>query len=156
MLTDAGIIFTSYIAMGRTGAIASSLLLNEDVLRTFIVALALDFFQIPFYGFILDTSRRSTSVGRKFDSFLNRKRQLWQERMAAGGFWGWLSRMQPLAVIAVTIIPIRGCGIISACILCFMLGFSRLYGTSLIMAGSLIGSLATVAILYGPMRFIYG
>ena len=156
MLTDAGIIFASYIAMGRTGAIASSLVLNEDVLLTFIIALGLDFFQIPFYGFILDTSRRSTTMGRRFDSFLDKKRQLWQERMAAGGFWGWLARMHPLVVIAVALIPIRGCGIISACVLCFILGFSRFYGTFLVMTGSLVGALATVAILYEPMRFING
>ncbi|MEN8257211.1 MAG: small multi-drug export protein [Thermodesulfobacteriota bacterium] len=156
MLTDAGIIFSSYLALGRTGAIASSLLLHEDVLITFTVALALDFFQIPVYGVILDTSSRTTSIGRKFDSFLNKKRQLWRERMAADGFWGWLARMQPLAVMTVAIIPIRGCGIISACVLCFMLGFSRAYGTFLIMAGSLVGALATLGILYEPMRFFNG
>lgn len=156
MLTDAGIIFASYLALGRTGAIASSLVLNEDVLLTFIIALTMDFFQIPFYGFILDTSRRSTSMGRRFDAFLGKKRQLWQERMAGGGFWGWLATMQPLVVMAVAIIPIRGCGIVSACVLCFILGFSRFYGTLLVMTGSLIGALATVAILYEPMRFFNG
>ena len=156
MLTEAGIIFSSYLAMGRTGAIASSMLLHEDVAITLIVALALDFFQIPVYGIILDTSSRTTSMGRRLDSFLDKKRKLWEERMAAGGFWGWLARMQPLAVVAVAMIPVRGCGIISACVLCFMLGFSRVYATSLIMAGSLLGALATLGILYEPVRFING
>ncbi len=156
MLTDAGIIFTSYLAMGRTGAIASSLLLHEDVILTFVVALSLDFFQIPVYGIILDTSSRTTSMGRKLSTFLDRKRQLWQERMAAGGFWGWLGKMQPLAVIAVAIIPIRGCGIISACVLCFILGIPRFYATFLIMVGSLVGGVVTLGILYEPMRLIHG
>lgn len=156
MLTDAGIILTSYVAMGRTGAIASSLLLNEDVLITFIISLALDFFQIPFYGIILDTSSRSTSMGRRVRSFLDKKRQLWKERMASGGFWGWLGKMQPFTVMAVAIIPIRGCGIISACVLCFMLGLPRVYATLLIMAGSLVGALATLGILYEPLRLING
>jgi hypothetical protein len=156
MLTDAGIIFSSYLAMGRTGAIASSLLLHQDVLLTFMLSMALDFFQIPFFGFILDTSSRSTSLGRRVNAFLDHKRELWRQRMAAGGFWGGLARMQPLAVMAVAIIPIRGCGIISACVLCFMLGFSRIYGTLLIMAGSLVGALATLGILYEPLRLIHG
>ncbi len=156
MLTDGGIIFSSYLVMGRTGAIASSLLLNEDVFITLFVALALDFFQIPVYGIILDTSSRSSSIGRKLNVFLEKKRNLWKERMAADGFWGWLARMQPLAVMAVAIIPMRGCGIISACVLCFILGFSRGYSTFLIMAGSLVGALATLGILYEPMRFIHG
>lgn len=154
--TDAGIIFSSYLAMGRTGAIASSLLLHEDVIISLIVALAMDFFQIPVYGLILDTSSRSTSMGRRLGSFLDRKRELWQARMGSGGFWGWLGRMQPLTVIAVAVIPVRGCGIISACVLCFMLGLPRLYATFLIMAGSLIGALATLGILYEPLRLING
>lgn len=156
MLTDAGIIFSAYLAMGRTGAIGSSLLLNQDVLLTFIVALALDFFQIPVYGFILDTSGRSTAVGRRFGAFLEHKRQIWNRRVASGGFWGRLAKMHPLAVMAVAVIPIRGCGIISACVLCYMLGISRLQGTMLIMAGSLVGALATLAILYEPMRLLHG
>jgi uncharacterized membrane protein len=156
MLTDAGIIFTSYIAMGRTGAIASSLLLHENVVITLVVSLVLDFFQIPFYGIILSTSSQTTSLGRKLDTFLDNKRQLWHKRMADGGFWGWVGRMQPLAVIVVAVIPIRGCGIISACVLCFMLGFSRVYGTILIMTGSIIGAMATLGLLYEPLRLIHG
>lgn len=156
MLTDAGIIFSSYLALGRTGAIASSMLLHEDIVLTLIVVLALDFFQIPVYGIILDTSSRTTSMGRRLDAFLDKKRALWRQRMAAGGFWGSLARMQPLAVMAVAMIPVRGCGIISACVLCFMLGLSRFYATMLIMTGSLLGALATMGILYEPMRLING
>ncbi|PLX50364.1 MAG: hypothetical protein C0613_04355 [Desulfobulbaceae bacterium] len=156
MLSDITIIFSSYLAMGRTGAIAGSLFLHQNVLLTLMVALALDFFQIPVYGVILDTSSRTTALGRRFDAFLARRRELWQRRMAAGGFWGSLARMQPLAVIAVAMVPLRGCGIISACVLCFMLGFSRGYSTLLIMTGSLGGALATLAILYEPMRLFNG
>lgn len=156
MLTDAGIIFSSYLALGRTGAIASSLVLHEDVLITLTVALALDFFQIPVYGIILDTSSRTSSMGRRFHSFLDKKRQLWRQRMDAGGFWGKLARMHPLAVMAVAMIPVRGCGIISACVLCFMLGLPRLYATSLIMAGSLAGALLTLGVLYYPERWLLG
>ena len=156
MLTDAGIIFSSYIAMGRSGAIASSLFLQKDIFVILMASLALDFFQIPVYGIILGTSSHATSMGRKFDAFLVKKRELWQERMASGAFWKWLGRMQPLVIIAVAIIPVRGCGIISACVLCYMLGFSRLYGTFLIMVGSLVGALATLGVLYEPMRLING
>lgn len=156
MLTDLGIIFTSYLGLGRTGAIASSFYLQENVVLTLMTALMLDFFQIPVYGIFLENSSKKTAFGRKISGWLERKRGVWEERIAADGFWAKLSQLQPLAVILVAIVPVRGCGIVSACVLCFILGFSRLYSTLLIMGGSLLGAGITLALLYEPMRLLHG
>ncbi|MCK5228690.1 MAG: small multi-drug export protein, partial [Desulfobulbaceae bacterium] len=136
LIADIGIIFISYFSLGRTGVIASSFFLNENVLLTLTVALIIDFFQIPVYGIFLESTSKHTGFGRKISSWLNGKRILWDKRIAVGGFWAKLARIQPIAVIFVSMIPIRGCGIVSACVLCFMLGFSRGYATMLIMVGS--------------------
>ncbi len=156
MITELGIIFTSYLGLGRTGAIASSFYLQENVLLTLMTALVLDFFQIPVYGIFLENSSKQTGFGRKMRGWLDTKRGLWDERINAGGFWAKLARLKPLAIILVSIIPVRGCGIISACVLCFILGFSRLYGTLLIMVGSVLGACITLAILYEPLRLLHG
>jgi uncharacterized membrane protein len=156
LLADIGIIFTSYLGLGRTGAIASSFYLHENVLLTLMIALCLDFFQIPVYGIFLEKSSKHTGLGRKIGDWIDNKRSLWNERINGGGFWGKLARMQPLAVIVVAIVPVRGCGIISACILCFVLGFPRLYSTLLIMTGSLLGASITMALLYEPLRLLHG
>jgi hypothetical protein len=58
--------------------------------------------------------------------------------------------------MAVSTIPLRGFGVISASILCFSLGFSRVYGTVLIMTGSLVGALVTMAVLREPVRMLNG
>ena len=156
LIADIGIIFISYFGFGRTGAIASSFFLNENVLLTLTVALLLDFFQIPVYGIFLESTSKHTGFGRKISSWLNGKRILWDKRIAANGFWAKLARIQPIAVIFVSMIPIRGCGIISACMLCFMLGFSRGYGTMLIMVGSALGAGVTMAVFYEPLRLLHG
>ena len=156
LIADIGIIFTSYFALGRTGAIAGSFFLNENVLLTLTIALLLDFFQIPVYGIFLESTSKHIGFGRKIGTWLDKKRILWDKRVAAGGFWAKLALIQPIAVIFVSMVPIRGCGIISACVLCFMLGFSRGYGTMLIMVGSALGAGVTMAVLYEPLRLLHG
>ena len=156
LIADAGIILTAYLGLGRTGAIASSFYLQQNVFISLVIALLLDFFQIPVYGIFLESTAKHTGFGRKINQWLAGRRALWHERIAAGGFWARLARVQPLAVIFVTIIPVRGCGIMSACVLCFMLGFSRLYATSLIMFGSALGAGLTLALLYEPIRLLHG
>ncbi len=155
-IADMSIIFTSYLGLGRTGAIASSFYLQENIGLTLIVALMLDFFQIPVYGLFLENTTKYTGFGRKIGGWLEAKRMLWVERISGDGFWAKISQMQPLAIILVSMIPIRGCGIISACVLCFMLGVSRIYSTVLIMLGSVLGACLTLAILYEPIRLLHG
>jgi uncharacterized membrane protein len=156
LLTDIGIIFTSYLGLGRTGAIASSFYLHENVLLTLVISLMLDFGQIPVFGFFLESTVKHTGFGRKIDRWLDVKRKLWEQRMNGGGFWAKVGKMQPLTIILVSMIPVRGCGIISACVLCFMLGIGRIYCTVLIMTGSVLGACVTLAVLYEPIRLLHG
>ncbi len=156
MFTDISIVFASYLALGRTGAIISSFYLHENVVQTLVISLMLDFGQIPVFGFFLESTIKHTGFGRKIDYWIDGKRVLWDQRMNGGGFWAKVGQMQPLAIILVSMIPVRGCGIISACVLCFMMGMSRIYCTVLIMTGSVLGACVTLALLYEPIRLIHG
>ncbi len=154
MIADIGIIFTSYLGLGRTGAIASSFYLQENIALTLIISLMLDFGQIPVYGIFLESSTKYTGSGRKIGSWIDKKRTLWEKRISGDGFWARIGQMQPLAIILVAMIPVRGCGIISACVLCFMMGVTRIYGTTLIMVGSALGAGITLAVLYQPILLL--
>lgn len=154
LIADVGIIFTSYLGLGRTGAIISSFYLQQDVWLTLTISLMLDFGQIPVFGFLLESTAKHTSFGRKIDRWFDGKRVLWDKRINGEGVWAKIGTMQPLAIILVAMIPVRGCGIISACVLCYMLGIGRIYSTVLVMTGSLLGAGVTLAILYQPIKMI--
>ena len=151
-----GLVLSAYLAMGRTGAIATCLLLEKGIALTLMMALLLDLVQIPVYGFFLEATTRPTPIARKFSLWLLRRKEKLNARLSHGRFWFRLRHIKPLAVIAVATIPVRGCGIISACILSFMLGYDRIQGTILIMTGSVIGALVTLAVLFEPVRLLYG
>lgn len=155
VLTQAGLIFSSYLGLGRTGAIAACLFLDIGVGAALGIALLLDLMQIPVYGLLLETSARPAPATQKLSGWVRRHREKWENRLNGEGFWARVARFHPLAVVAISTLPIRGCGIISACVLTFMLGYDRLRGTLLIMTGSLIGALLSLAIIIEPVRFFH-
>jgi uncharacterized membrane protein len=155
LLTESGIILSAYLAAGRTGAIAACLFLDFPAGIALGVSLLLDIVQIPVCGLILEATGRKASSFERLGRWVRRRRELWKGRMEKGGFWSWIMRFHPAAVMFVSVVPVRGCGIISACLLAFMLGYSRVYGTVLIMAGSVIGALLTLGILIEPVRLLH-
>lgn len=157
VLAKLSIVISSYVAMGRTGAIATCLFFEAGVVMTIVMALLLDLVQIPVYGLLLEaSSHKDMPFGQKVSGWIERRRNKLNTKMSGSKFWSRITHIKPLAIIAVSTIPIRGCGIISACILTFILGYGRIQGTILIMAGSIIGALATLAVLYQPIRLLYG
>ncbi len=157
VLAKLSIVISSYVAMGRTGAIATCLFFEAGVVMTIVMALLLDLVQIPVYGLMLEaSSHKKMPFGQKITHWIERRRTKLNEKMSGSKFWARVSHIKPLAVIAVSTIPIRGCGIISATILSFILGYGRVRGTLLIMTGSIVGALVTLAVLYEPIRLLYG
>ena len=151
-----GLLIPAYLALGRTGVIAVCLLLGQSFLVTLIVTLLIDLVQIPVIGALLEASHKTLRLNRALVDRLGRLRERWHQRLEQSRFWALLGRNRALAVMAVSTIPLRGFGVISASILCFSLGFSRVYGTVLIMTGSLVGALVTMAVLREPVRILNG
>ena len=157
MLAKISIVISSYVAMGRTGAIATCLFFEAGIVMTIVMALLLDLVQIPVYGLLLEaSSHKNMAFGQKVSGWIERRRTKLNEKMSGSNFWSRVMHFKPLAVVAVAVIPIRGCGIISACILSFILGYGRVQGTILIMTGSIVGAVATLAVLYEPARLLHG
>lgn len=155
LLSICGIIIAAYAAAGRTGAITACLLLGIRPWQTLVVAVVLDFVQIPVCGLLLEASqRRMTRPGRFYD-WVRRKSEKLHKRILSSSFWKWLVRFRSLSVVTVSMLPIRGCGIFSACALAFMFGWSRLQSTCLIMFGSLAGACITLILFYFPARWLH-
>jgi len=151
-----GLLIPAYLALGRTGVIAVCLLVGQGLLATLVITLLIDLAQIPVIGLLLETSHKTLRLNQYLLTRLARLRDKWSRRLEQSKFWSALARNRGLAVMTVSSLPLRGCGVISATILSFSLGFSRVHGTVLVMSGSLIGALVTLAVLKEPMRMLHG
>jgi uncharacterized membrane protein len=156
MLKLSGLTLAAYLAAGRTGAIAVCLYWGITVWETLIIIFVIDMIQIPVYGLLIEASQRHLVLPERFQMWIKRRVQKLQERMESRKYCKQLASFKPMSVVAVSSIPFRGFGIFSACILSFMLGYNRFTGTFLIMSGSFIGSLLSVAILFMPARWLSG
>ena len=156
LLTLSSLILAAYLAAGRTGSIALCLYWGITVWETLIIVLVIDIIQIPLYGLLIEAFQRHVVLPERFRRSITQRFKKVEERMENRKYWKQLASFKPMSVVAVSSIPFRGFGIFSACILSFMLGYNRFAGTFLIMAGSFIGSLLSVAILFMPARWLSG
>jgi len=153
LLSQSGLIMAAYLATGRVGAIATCLILGISPWETLIIAMLIDLFQIPVYGFTLETSKKHMILPERFQKWIKTKAEKFKTRVLEKRFWQSVLRYQPVALVVVSIVPFRGFGVLSACILAVMLGYGRFHGTVLIMAGSFIGSFLSVGAIFFPGRF---
>jgi len=153
MLSQSGIIFTAYVAAGRVGAVAACLFLGISPWETLIIVVLIDLFQIPVYGFALETSKKHMALPKRFQSWVDRKSEKFRTRVQGKKYWPKLLRSRHAAIIVVTTVPFRGFGVLSATVLAVMLGYGRVQGTMLIFAGSIIGSLIAVGAIFFPGRY---
>jgi len=153
LLELSGLIVAAYLAAGRTGSIATCLVLGITPLETLVIVLLMDMVQMPVYGFLLEASHRHIPLPERLRMWVKHRAQKIRERMEGKRYLKRLARYQPLAVIAVSTIPFRGFGVFSACILAFMLGYGRFTAASLIISGSFIGSLLSILIFFFPARW---
>lgn len=156
LLTLSSLILAAYLAAGRTGSIAVCLYWGINVWETLIIVLVIDIIQIPLYGLLIEAFQRHVVLPERFRRSITHRFKKVEERMERKEYWKRLTRVKPLSVVAVSLIPFRGFGIFSACILSLLLGYNRFAGTFLIMSGSFIGSLLSVAILFMPARWLSG
>jgi len=153
LLTQSGLIIAAYLAAGRVGAVATCLVLGLSPWETVMVAMLIDLFQIPVYGLALETAKRHAILPERFQTWVQIKSERFKVRIMNKTFWQRMLRFHPIALVAVSSIPVRGFGVLSACILAVLLGYDRFSGTILIMTGSFIGSFVSVWAIFFPGRY---
>ena len=153
MLSQSGMIFAAYLAAGRVGAIAACLFLGISPWETLIVAVLIDMAQVPVYGLALETSKKHMVLPRRFQNWINRKSEKFRDLVQKKKYLEKLLGYRDLALIVVTSVPLRGFGVLSACILAVMLGYGRIRASIVIMTGSVIGSLLAVWAIFFPGKY---
>jgi len=156
VLSLIGIIFAAYLAAGRVGAVAACLVAGVAPLHIFFIVIVMDLCQIPVYGILLEKSQWHKMLPDRLQQWARVRSEKIKGRMEASSLWSRLSRFHPMAVVAVSLLPLRGFGIFSACILSYMLNLNRVYATILIMAGSFIGTTLSIMVFYFPARWLDG
>lgn len=145
-----------YVTVGRMGAIATCLLLGISAWETLIISLSIDFCQLPAYGLAIEATYRYMPIPKKLQKWIRDRSQKTQEKLEKKTYWKSLARYKPLTVVAVSAFPFKGFGVLSACIVAFMLGQSRFASALLIMSGSFISSVIAISIFFMPARWVIG
>lgn len=153
LLSQSGIILTAHLAAGRIGVVTACLLLEISPWETLIIAVLIDFLQIPVYGLALETSKKHLILPERFQNWANKKSEIFKTRIQGKKYWQNLLHFQHVGIIVVTTVPLRGFGVLSATILAAMLGYGRIKATALIMTGSIIGSLFAIWAVLIPGRY---
>ena len=154
VLSLMGIVFAAYLAAGRVGVVAVCLVAGMEPYKIFLMVILIDLFQIPIYGIILEKSQWQKLFPARLQKWIQHRSHKIQRRMETSALWRRISRYQPMAVMAVSFLPLRGFGIFSACILSFLLKLNRVSATIFIMSGSLIGTILSIGVFYFPARWI--
>jgi uncharacterized membrane protein len=144
---NAFLIFTAlHFTIGRTASVVFAII-NYLPLHIYLpLALVYDFLQIPVYGHLLENSSRIPFL-RWMGTRVQRASEAWQKRRLVQRVTSW----GDLGIVVLCALPIRGFGVLSATVLCFLLGRNRVRGTILLLTGSILGILFTLGITKGAI-----
>jgi uncharacterized membrane protein len=145
---NAFLIFTLlHFTIGRTASIVFAII-NYLPLHLYLpLAWGYDFIQIPVYGFLLEFSSRIPFL-KWAGTTMKRAIEIWRRRKLVQRF----SAMGEVGIVLLCALPIRGFGVLSATVFTFLLGKKRVWGTILLMIGSLLGISITLGLMKGAME----
>ncbi|MDX9786187.1 MAG: small multi-drug export protein [Desulfobacterales bacterium] len=145
----AGLILGAYLAAGRIGAVATCLISGVAPWNTLICVALIDFLQIPVYGLILETMK----ISERISHWVEARWEKVKGRVAHHAYLSRFARYKPLTVMLVSSLPLRGFGVLSACVLAHMLKQSRLSGTLCVLSGSVLSTTLLILLFYFPIRW---
>jgi hypothetical protein len=156
LLTQTGVMLGAYLAAGRAGVIAACLFTGIDWQTAFAIVFFIDLFQIPVYGLFMETSGRLFPLPQYLSCWLEKRKERITTMMAERTLLRSVGHLRSISIAAVAFLPLRGCGILSASILAFLLGYKRVNATLLIMCGSVSGTGLLLLLFYLPARWLHG
>jgi len=123
-----------YVLGGRPVALLSAQFLGYKTSFLLPVVVMLDTLQIPMFYYLYGTI--SHTVPAKIISERTAKREA---RLRKSRLFYWMQVMGAPGVIAITMLPLKGCGMWSGVLMAKLLNFSKPAGYSLLIAGSAVG-----------------
>jgi len=144
------LIFTGlHFTCGRTVSMVYAIINHLPLFYYVPLALGYDFAQIPVYGYILER------FSEKFPFRWARKQaERMQGRMQEKRLLRWISSMGNLGIILISALPIKGFGIHSGSVFCYLIGKKRVEGALLLLTGSVLGILIVFALTTGALQVI--
>jgi uncharacterized membrane protein len=123
-----------YILGGRPVAVISAQLLGYTALFIVPVVVMLDLLQVPMFYYLYG-ALSDRPVARKFAERARRREQ----KLRESGFFRWMQVMGAPGVVAITLLPMKGCGMWSGVLLSKLLRYRKPYGYALLTLGSILG-----------------
>lgn len=123
-----------YIVGGRSVAILSAQFLGYKASFLLPVVVLLDTLQIPLFYHLYGTISDSL-LARKFSERTIKK----GKNLSKSKLFRWMQVMGAPGVVAITTLPLKGCGMWSGVLLSRLLKFSKLTGYPLLIGGSILG-----------------
>jgi len=123
-----------YIVGGRPVAILSAQFLGYKASFLLPVVVLLDTLQIPLFYHLYGTISDSLLARKLSERTIKRGNNLSKSKL-----FRWLQVMGAPGVVAITMLPIKGCGMWSGVLLSRLLKFSKPTGYPLLIGGSILG-----------------
>ena len=144
------LIFTAlHFTCGRTVSMVYAIINHLPLHYYIALALGYDYVQIPIYGYLLER------FSERFPFRWARKQvERMQGRMQEKRLFRWISSLGNLGIVLVSALPIKGFGIHSGSVFCFLTGKGRLEGTLLLLTGSVLGILIVFGLTTGVLKII--
>ena len=125
-----------YYLGGRPIALISAQLLGHKISFLLPVAVMLDTLQIPLFYHLYDSISKRPFIRRLAD-----KGKLKEARQKKSTLFQWLQNLGMPGIIIITMLPLKGCGVLSGFILSRLLLMSKTMAYVLLIIGSILGCL---------------
>ena len=123
-----------YYLGGRPIALISAQLLGHQPTFLLPVAILLDTIQIPFFYHLYGTISNSSLMQKLYQK--GKKKEAVKRD---NPLFRWLQAFGSSGVIVITMLPLKGCGMLSGFILSKLLRLSKIQGYLLLIMGSILG-----------------
>ena len=123
-----------YILGGRPVAILSAQFLGFKISFLLPVVVMLDTLQIPLFYYLFGTISQGLFIRKLHERSIKKEKRLRESR-----FFRWIQLMGTPGVVAITMLPLKGCGMWSGVLLSKLLGLPKQIIYPLLIAGSILG-----------------
>jgi uncharacterized membrane protein len=130
-----------YILGGRPAAILSAQFLGRKIFFLLPVVVMLDTLQIPLFNHLYHTVSNRLFIQKFFKRSEKRKNRLKQSK-----FFKWLQVLGKPGVVAISMLPFKGCGMWSGVLLSNLLKLPRKTSYPLMITGSLLGCILLLGV----------
>jgi len=123
-----------YILGGRPAAVLTAQLLGLSMTLVLPVVVLLDTLQIPLFHFMYDAISNRLFIRKLHNQTIRRERAFLRTRV-----FQWMRVLGAPGVVAIAMLPVKGCGMWSGVLLSKLLSFSKGASYGLLIGGSILG-----------------